>query len=322
MQPARFVAASVAVLLGVAAPPPVDSKPPVYADLLGPRPGKAPFAVVGDPQETMFWERIFLQRETNPTERVRLFGELTRQGPEFLVIVGDLTSDGSSERHWRYFDGLAKGLRRAGVPILPVWGNHDYWGSEAKARRALESRFPPLAHGPWYTRAYGRLALVFLDANVAVLSKADWRVERQWFDSTLTADDADTGVDAILVFEHQPPFTNSKVTSDDIDVQRSFVPGFLRARKTVAMISGHTHAYEHFVEHGKHFIVTGGGGGPRVGLRQGGRARHADHYQGPSPRPFHYLWISPHPRSLSVSVVGLAKGDSVFTTIDRFDLVY
>lgn len=58
------------------------------------------------------------------------------------------------------------------------------------------------------------------------------------------------------------------------------------------MISGHAHAYEHFVEQGVQFVVSGGGGGPRVKLREGSRARE-DRFEGPSPRPFHYQAVEP-----------------------------
>ena len=317
----RFTVAAV-VLLAAPHLRPAGSNPPVYADLLGPRPGKAAFAVVGDPQGTMFWERFFLLRENNPAERGRVFRELARRRPEFLVIVGDLTSDGASDKHWRHFDDLAQGLRQKGVPVLPVWGNHDYWSNVSAAEREMGARFRPLAGAHWYTRQYGRLALVFLDANVAILSRDEWKSQRQWFEQTLKSFDADSSVDAVLVFEHQPPFTNSTATDDDSDVRGAFVPAFERAHKTVAMISGHTHAYEHFVEKGKHFIVTGGGGGPRVTLRSGKRARHTDLFQGPAPRPFHYLWITPRTGKLNVIVEGLQKGGSTFAPIDRFDLPY
>jgi hypothetical protein len=86
------------------------------------------------------------------------------------------------------------------------------------------------------------------------------------------------------------------------------------------MISGHTHAYEHFVEDGKHFIVTGGGGGPRVSLHTGQDQRHRDLFVGPAPRPFHYLWMVPETWGVGVEVWGLKKGESQVRAIDRFDL--
>lgn len=296
-----------------------DQAAPSYRDLDADQAGTAPFAVIGDTQETMFWESL-LGRESNPAERRQLFAQLEAAAPAFLVITGDLTSVGSSDRHWRYFDGLAAGLRGQDVPILPAIGNHDYWGSNAAATRAFAARFAQFGRSHWYARRYGALALVFLDANHGDLGRDAWQRQQLWFRQALADFDGDSTVGGVLVFEHQPPFTNSTVTSDDDDVQRAFVPAFMLAHKTLAMLSGHTHAYEHFVERGKHFIVSGGGGGPRVKLLAGDQVAHRDLFTGPSPRPFHYLWMTPGAHVLQVEVRGFDKGDTAFRTVDRFDL--
>jgi len=297
-----------------------SSAAPLYRDLDAGRLGSAPFAVIGDTQDTMSWERWLLFRESNPAERASLFSLLAARRPEFLVHLGDLTCDGGSEARWRDFDRLAEGLRREDVPVLPVMGNHDYWLSRARADRQLHARFPLLRPRPWYTRVYGRLALVVLDTNARVLSPSEWQEQQAWYRTTLAACDENPAIAGVLVFAHHPPYTNSTVTRDDVAVQRAFVPALAGSRKTLAMISGHTHAYEHFQEQGKHFIVAGGGGGPRVRLREGARRRHLDHFEGPAPRPFHCLWMIPGPVGLEVEVRGFEKGETALRVLDRFQL--
>jgi hypothetical protein len=294
--------------------------PPRYRDLPSGLLGTAPFAVVGDPQQSLFWETAVMGREDNAADRSRLFAALGILRPAFLVITGDLTAVGASERRWQFFDGLTASLRAEETPILPVLGNHDYWGSNVVALQRFSARFAQFRHSHWYTRRYGSLALVFLDANAAELGPTAWRQQEQWLVSTLATLDADSAIAGVLVFEHQPPFTNSTVTSDDAAVQRAFVPAFVRARKTLAMISGHTHGYEHFVEQGKHFVVSGGGGGPRVALRSGADAVHRDLFSGPSPRPFHALWITPEAHGVRVEVRGFARGETALRLIDRFTI--
>lgn len=294
--------------------------PPAYRDLDDDPVGGAPFAVIGDMQQTLFVERYVLMRESNPAERLALVRGLEAARPRFLVIVGDLTNDGSSERQWRFFDRLTAGLRGLDIPFLPTVGNHDYWGNRDQAVWNMASRFPQLAHSTWYTRVYGRLALVILDANVDILSIQEWQSEQEWFGQTLQQLDADTAIAGVLVFTHQPPFTNSTVTWDDPAVQAAFLPALRDSRKALAVISGHTHAYEHLVEGGKQYIVTGGGGGPRVPLHTGRERHHADLFGGPTIRPFHFLWITPEDWGVRVEVRGLDKGQTALRTIDEFEL--
>jgi len=312
------------------------SRPVVYADLPAGLPGTAPFAVVGDPQDTLLFERLILRRESNPAERARVFARIAGRRPAFLAIVGDLTSSGWSTRAWRTFERVMESMHRERMPVLPIMGNHDYgilranaarrFGDygiiRAVAARKFAERFPQFARERWYARTYGALAMLFLDSNAAALTSDEWRRQREWFAATLDTYDADPAIRGVLVFAHHPPFTNSTIFRDDTAVRDAFVARFVSSPKTVAMLNGHAHAYEHFVESGKHFIVTGGGGGPRVRLLAGSAQRHADLFAGPSPRPFNYLWITPQPQGLSVVVEGLDKGATTFATIERFELPF
>ena len=133
--------------------------------------------------------------------------------------------------------------------------------------------------------------------------------------------DSDPDVRGTLVLVHHPPYTNSSITSDELHVQRSFVPAFAAARKTLAMLSGHVHSYERYERGGKTFLVTGGGGGPRIRLETGPRQRHADDlFAGPEVRMFHYLLAALTPNGIEVEMKGLPKGEKRFETMDRFRL--
>jgi hypothetical protein len=206
--------------------------------------------------------------------------------------------------------------------VLPVVGNHDYWGSSAVAMNNLHARFPELGKSHWYAGRYKNLTLLWLDSNRKRLSSAAWKTQSQWLKDQLESADQDPATQAVLVFCHHPPFTNSQTTGDERDVQEAFLPAFLKSRKGVVMITGHAHAYEHFEHQGKTFIVSGGGGGPRVKLLQGKASRHHDLYDAPSPRPFHYLLLRPGDAALDVEVKGFDKGEAGIRTIDRFAIGY
>ncbi len=126
------------------------------------------------------------------------------------------------------------------------------------------------------------MRLVFLDSNIDELPAATWEAQRVWYEATLAAYDADAAVRGVLVLLHHPPYTNSTVTSDEEHVQRVIVPPLLHAKKTLGLVSGHVHSYERFERGGKMFLVSGGGGGPRARLAEGGARRHPDDlFQGP-----------------------------------------
>jgi len=276
------------------------------------------FAIVGDLQPT---SRLEFWRESNGPERARLIEEVVRSSPDFLAFLGDLVFCGSSARGWRHFDRACSPLRSAGLRLFPVLGNHEYWLSRSRALRHFFSRFPEVRERHWYALRYGPLGLVFLDSNVRFLPSGEWQRQRAWFERILAAGDSDPSVRGILVLLHHPPFTNSTVTSDELHVQRDFVPVFREARKTLAMIAGHVHSYERFERDGKAFVVAGGGGGPRARLAEDRRRRHADDtFTGPPLRFFHYLDCVLEEGAIAVEIRGLEKGGAEMAARDRFTL--
>jgi hypothetical protein len=276
------------------------------------------FAIVGDLQPTSGLE---VWRESNPRERRAILREVSLENPDFVGFLGDLVFCGSSGPAWEEFDRLCAPIKSGGIPTYPVLGNHEYWLSRRPALANYFGRFPHLRDRHWYALAYGELGLVFLDSNLRWLPPAAWRQQLAWYRRLLEQWDADPSVRAVLVLLHHPPFTNSRVTSDAIHVQRDFVPLFSCARKTLAMISGHVHNYERFLRDGKVYLVAGGGGGPRAPLREGARRRHTDDlFSGGRIRDFHYLRFRPAAESVEVEVRGLQKDGTGFDTMERFDL--
>jgi 3',5'-cyclic AMP phosphodiesterase CpdA len=304
----------VAQLLACASAPPVRFTEPD-------REASRPLALLGDPQRTLWVERL-IGREQNDESRAALDKDLAAQRPGLLVLLGDLTNAGGSQSEWERFDELFAPIRGAGIPMLALLGNHDYWGREEEALANAAARFPQLGQKRWYLRAFGRLALVLLDSNEPQLGESRWEEQSDWYRRTLAALDGDPAVSGVLVLAHHPPYTNSRTTGDEEHVQRAFLPAFFAARKTLAFVTGHAHAYERFEERGRTFIVSGGGGGPRVRLLAGAHARHRDLHSAGSPRPFHYLLVEQDASGARVTVRGLDKGETEARVIDRFELPF
>lgn len=271
------------------------------------------FALIGDVQRTSpieFW------RKSNVDEAMLLIRQIVDEAPDFLAIVGDLVFRGSSAADWAAFDQLAMPLYHAQVPVLPLLGNHDYWLNPQIALKHFFTRFPHLQNRHWFSTVYGPLGMIFLDSNVHQLPATRWQQQMAWYEDELARFEADPDVSGVLVLLHHPPFTNSVLVSDNLAVQRTFLPGFLQARKTLAMVAGHVHSYEHYVRGGKTFLVTGGGG-PRSKLTTEARRRHVDErFDGPALRGFHFLLLEPTPEGLTVTVRGLEQAAALFKTWD------
>jgi hypothetical protein len=207
--------------------------------------------------------------------------------------------------------------------VITAFGNHEYWGGRERAERNVFFRFPVLERKHWYAITFGPLRLVVLDSNKGRLAKTEWEAQRKWYEETLDAADASEDTRGVLVLLHHPPFTNSTVTHDEEHVQSAFLPAFLRAKKTLAMLCGHVHNYERFAVGGKMLVVSGGGGGPRHRLSIGDKRRHPDDLVAGLPiRDFNFTIYTVRRTGLDAEVRGLPKGGHDFYSMDRFELPF
>jgi Icc-related predicted phosphoesterase len=224
--------------------------------------------------------------EDNTRERMLLLPEIARANPAFIVMLGDLVAWGASTSEWEEFDQRATTVRQKGISVFAVSGNHDYYGGE-RLRHYFE-RLPHLHNQRWYSQHYGPLKMIFLDGNAGPLTAKPWSEQRDWYKQELNS--LAKEVLGVIVFVHQAPLTNGSVVSDDQKVGDDLVPMFANNKKTMAMLSGHSHSYERFERGAKTYIVTGGGGGPRRPLLEGTKRRHTDDkFNGPAMRNFNFI---------------------------------
>lgn len=277
-----------------------------------------PVALVGDLQRTTVWE-LMIGREQNDIEREKIIKNIAAEDPSGLILLGDMVSDGSNIYEWIYLNNLLKPVLNKNIPIIPVLGNHEYWGNNSEALHNAGQVFPVFRLTHWYIKRYGEVVFVILDSNKDDLSEKAWSNERRWFENKMKYYDSDPSVKGIIVCLHHPPYTNSIVTGDNVNVQKAFVRPFLNSEKSLAMITGHAHTYERFYINGKMFIVSGGGGGPRVKLKTGLNT-HKDLSDLPQLRPFNYLLLYLNPDGIKIVARGLDKDSSQFHTIDDFSI--
>ncbi len=288
---------------------------PSYAGFAEIQPAKNRFLIVGDTQGTSHWE---FWRERNDKERKLIIDEITRREPAFVIHLGDLTTRGSSEKHWREFDAMHKEFREKKIPYSPILGNHELYGNDRKALRNYFDRFPHLRQRRWYSFTWKDIAMVMLDSNFSTLTKEQNERQARWYSEELEKFEKKPEIDFVIVCCHEPPFTNNRVVGPNKKVELSFAEPFLRFRKTRLFLSGHSHSYERFQKGEKFFVVSGGGGGPRHKVTVDPRKQSPqDLFSGPELRFFHFCEIESRNNTLVFRVLRL-QSDETFSVADSF----
>jgi len=135
--------------------------------------------------------------------------------------------------------------------------------------------------------------------------------QNTWYIQKLAALDADPAVKFVIVGCHHSPYTNSKIVGPSIPVQRNFVPAFIKSKKCVLFLSGHSHNFERFKVEGKYFLVIDGGGGLHQPLNAS-NAKFHDLSSDYKPM-FHYLEVRRDHDALQVLSRQLKPDFSGFT---------
>jgi len=287
-----------------------------YADFKEIDPAKNYFAIVGDTQSTSHWE---FWRERNQRERELVASEIAKRDPAFVLHLGDLTTRGSSGKHWQEFDNLYRSARKKRIPFFPVLGNHEFYGNDKKALENYFERFPHPERKRWYSFLWKNVALVMTDSNFSTLTDEENENQVKWYRAEIERFEKDPAIDHIIVCSHEPPFTNSRIVGPNKKVELQFAAPFLRYRKTRFFFSGHSHAYERFRSEGRSFIVSGGGGGPRHKLLIDPRRRSfKDLFDGPELRFFHFCEIELQGKKLFFRVLPL-ESDGTFRIADSIE---
>ena len=312
-----FVSVLVTALIadGIDTVPPIHSPQTVlaYAGFADIHATKNHFIIVGDTQGTSHWE---FWRERNDKERKLIIDEITQREPAFVVHLGDLTTRGSSKKHWQQFDEFHKEFREKKIPYFPILGNHEFYGSDDRALQNYFGRFPHLSERRWYSFKWKNIGFILVDSNFPRLAMEEKEQQRKWYIEELERFEKDEKIDYIIVCCHEPPFTNSRVVPPNEKVKAFFANPFLKYGKTGFFFSGHSHSYERFQIEGKFFVVSGGGGGPRHKVFIDPRKRrYQDLFSSPELRFFHFVQIEAIGTTLAYKVLFL-RPDNTFTITD------
>lgn len=192
-----------------------------------------------------------------------IYAQLLRQTaelePVFFANLGDFAGPGTHERHEEYL----RGVEALPVPNLCVIGNHDLddpSGPEAWAE----------IHGPRnFDFAYGHTRFIALDAAPGEVGEVDIDISGGYAgpDETALAYLADRLAAAEephkIVLMHCPPAFDGRFEPHPewgfTTGEREFLD-LMREHEVAIVCCAHALLFDHHVQDGTHYLVTGGGG--------------------------------------------------------------
>ncbi len=227
-----------------------------------------------------------------------------------------------SEVSWKPIDNFLLRLKKEDIPFYPTLGNHEFFLFAEAGMAQFAARFPD--YSPTGSmQIVGNVAIILLNSNFNQMDQYEMDMQENWYQDALRTCDADTAIKAVVVGCHHPPYTDSEVISSDQQVRSNFVPPFMESKKSILFLSGHSHAFEHFVQEKKHFLVIGGGGGLQHQtdekneiLSEGFIRKQTDIEN------FFYLQASAKEQQLKLRVQMLRPDFSGFKTQYQFDILY
>lgn len=273
--------------------------------------------LIGDTQERNWLEGL-LAREETKAPREQLLAALRKDPSDFIIHLGDIVFQGSSDRDWAK---VAVELDFDSRPIFPVLGNHEYWGEISKARHQWQDNFPWLKRRRFYELLWGETIVLMLDTNIRALD-GDAYAQLNWYKQRIDAAENSPKIRRIIVCGHHPPLTRSEIVSGDQWLQEHYLPHFFQSKKCRLWLAGHAHGFEHYSRQDKHFVVSAGGGGPRSVAQSSETLppQYVEECTLPWPRPFHFARIKQNSEAVDIVFLQLNPKSHVLEPFHRLHL--
>ena len=258
---------------------------------------KTLIAFASDTQEPMWIEKLWLKPNHNLQATKMIFNDVDSLRPKAFFILGDVVSLGRSKSAWKNIDRYIAKLTKDSVPVYATLGNHEVMFNTKKGTRNFIKRFS--AYNPaGYAEVVDSVAIILLNSNFGQMTVDEIATQNRWYQARLDSLDQDAAIKMIIVGCHHSPYTNSTIVRPSEAVRQSFVEPYIKSKKAVLFLSGHSHNFESFKVKGKSFLVIGGGGGLHQPLHANNDQMHdlaADY------KPeFHYLQVNRQGNKLNV----------------------
>jgi predicted MPP superfamily phosphohydrolase len=266
----------------------------------------------------------FTQREdvANVVARRALVARMAGEKPAAIFIGGDLVYEGTSAEDYEVYVTETAAWAKAGIPIFPVLGNHEFRGCDQDQGPCLQNWWSAAAPTRvrsfrWYSVTLGaKILVLMLDSDSSLKPGSAQRI---WFEQQMS--NAISPVEFVLVVLHYPPvrdpiFPRAK---DEKEIAR-YLSGHIHSLHVrVVVVGSHVHNYERFFRDDVTYLVSGGGGAKPVPvLRMFGELSKLD-----TNHNFHYLRFQLEGETLRGTMVRFdpdQPAETAWTEPDRFEI--
>lgn len=237
----------------------------------------------------------------DPAGYNRLINDLVWLGPAFALQVGDMITGYAGvdqvRAEWGRFADQIGPLREAGIPFLPVAGNHDVLGPRRKPTVALKRVYEQTWGATYYRFDYGNSRFVVLNTDEPGASGRINGPQLEWLKESLTAT---PGQQHRFVFMHRPPDSLRNANA----LHRLFVE-----HKVHTVFYGHHHHYHYRNTDGVQYIMTNAAANSATELPEVGSFDHL-------------LQVSVRDESVRIAVIEAdsIQGPDTVAPSDNYDL--
>jgi hypothetical protein len=217
---------------------------------------------VSDTQAPLWFEHMYMPIDQNTKATDLIFEQILKKKHSAVFHLGDLVALGYSQMSWEAIDQFLPRLKEKEIPFYPILGNHELIFRSQTGFAQFMKRFPD--YSPTGSlHIVGGIAIILLNSNFDHMSRKEIDLQQSWYQKTITECEINPEIKGIIVGCHHPPYTDSGNVSFNKTVRDAFVPPFIKIKKSLLFLTGHSHTLEHFVNQEKNFLIIGGGGGPR-----------------------------------------------------------
>jgi hypothetical protein len=282
-----FLLLICAVFVSAKAEPPekIDVNPTFTISKYAPR---APIRMIG--YGDMRFTDPSVKIGTNPRVRKWLAERIGQEGPEVLMVTGDMPYAGARAEDWQVYRNETASWAAKHTLVLPTIGNHEVRGGVQEGIANYLANYPGLKGHRYYSILMGSIEVISLDMTSP---SGGTSTQATWFAAQL--DHLPAQVEFLFIMYHTPwdvdqqsqLFTNLP-SKEALTLRHLMEIHLHKMHAKVIVLSGHIHNYERFERNGVEYLISGGGGAEPYPLLFRGSA---DLYRDTGFPVYHYITL-------------------------------